>query len=79
MIDGLATQLLRRHVSDGADHGSMLGDCGKIFGRALFVRPGLKLGHAEVQNLEASVVGDEKVFGFQVAMNDGRSCAAVRP
>jgi hypothetical protein len=38
-----------------------------------------KLGQAEVENLDASILGDKKILGLQVTMNDAIFVGGVQP
>ena len=48
----------------------MLGHRGHAFDGAIVVGRSLQLGHTEIQNLDAAVVGDEQILRLEVAMND---------
>jgi hypothetical protein len=39
----------------------------------------MDLGQPEVENLGASVIGDEDVLRLEIAMDDPLSCAAASP
>ena len=63
-----STHLLWRHVADGSH-----GDAGKRERRGLIHHRFFRLnefGEAEVENLDATVFGDEQVVGLQVAVDD---------
>src|SRR5215472_2670679 len=71
MIDGPASYLLRRHISNCADDYARAGvdsSGGNLSLRLVAVRLG-QLGHAEVEDLDAFIFGDEKVLGFQITMD----------
>src|SRR5215469_486886 len=70
VIDWLATQLFGGHVGYGADHRAMLGNRRKIFQRARVLARGLKLGDAEVKNLDAIVMCEKEILGLEIAMHD---------
>lgn len=70
MVDGLAPQLLWGHVCDGADHGPVLGDRGQVFDGALVFGRSLELGHTEIQNLDAPVMGQKQVLWLEIAMHN---------
>ena len=60
LIDGVATNLLRRHVACGAEDHSRRG--------ARAVRE--QLGDAEVEDFDPAVDGDEDVLRLQIAVHD---------
>ena len=62
VIDRLAPKLFGRHVGHRADHRSVLGNGGQAFEATLFLSRELKLGHAEIENLDAVVVGEKQIF-----------------
>src|ERR1035438_9623895 len=70
-VRGLSADLLRCHVAYRGQHmagASLLDSSGRAVGGC-----GIKLrefGQSEVENLEASVFGEEQVFRFEVAMNN---------
>ena len=70
-VGGLAANLFGRHVAGGAHHGSGFGgglDGGRVAGEIGF--GARDFGETEVENLGPAVVGDEKIFRLQVAMDD---------
>ena len=72
VVGGFASHLFRRHVADRAHHNPGIG-C-DLHGRSLagsrsFLRVN-QLRKSEIQNLHPAVVGDEKIFGLQVTMDD---------
>jgi hypothetical protein len=71
VIGVLCAYLLRCHVADGAEHGSGCGG-GPRRGDAGAGGGGRRadLRQPEVENLDATVVRDEHVFGLQIAMRD---------
>ena len=79
-VDGLALRLLRRHVRDSAHDGALLGDgCGVGSGRrsvnCLQTDVPDQLREAEVEHFDASMLRNDHVRGFHVAMDDaGRVC-----
>ncbi len=69
-VEGLALQLLRRHVAEGADHGARLRE--RDFRRRLRLRIGV-LVHArdaEVEKLSQIVRGHHHVLGLDVPVED---------
>ena len=71
MVDPLATHLLWRHIAGGSEHQS--GVCGALLGqrlRSLHIFSFGQLGDAEIENLDVSIVGHEKVLGLEIAMDD---------
>ncbi len=71
LVDRLALGLLRGHVRDGADDAS-LGRHGRGGRRVVARQAGrlAQLGQAEVEHLDAAVVGDHHVVGLEVAVHD---------
>ena len=72
LIGNLAADLFGRHVAGRAHHESGIGLhlYGGCVGRGVALIRLSKLGETEVQDLGASVFGDEDVFRLQVAVND---------
>ena len=70
-IGGLAAHLLRRHVARRAHHHARrrvrTGEGGLVQFCAGFLR---QFRQSEIEDLDAPVLGDENVLGFQVAMDD---------
>src|SRR6266699_836996 len=66
--------LFRRHVPDGSEDSARLclrtGFAGSAFWPKLVRRR--QLGQTEVENLQLSILGDEQILRFQIAMNDVR-------
>jgi hypothetical protein len=79
VVDGLAADLFRRHVTGSAQDGSGTRghrSCGEFTGvRGAFFRLN-GLCQPEIENLRQSTVGEEHVLRFQVAVND--SCSVCR-
>ena len=71
-ISGLASDLLGRHVSHGAEnraHGSF--PCG--FEGCAFVQNAVRLdelGETEIENFHAAIAGYKNIVWFEIAMND---------
>ncbi len=59
----LAPHLFGAHVARGAQHRALVGDGGPLVGAGL-------AGQAEVQDLQAAVLGDPEVAGRQVPVDD---------
>src|SRR6266571_3747373 len=72
MIDSLSADLFGRHVTDRADYYTWTGvNASRGNVRLLLAAISLyELGNAKVQNLHASIFGDEDVLRLQVAMDD---------
>jgi hypothetical protein len=71
MVDRLPSYLFGSHVASGAQHDAGLGcGCDSGTGRVDLVLRLCQFGETEIQNLDPAVLGDEEVFGFQVAVND---------
>jgi hypothetical protein len=73
MVGGLASHLLRRHVSGGAHHHAGLGRDLHRRRVAAIGRSSLgtrQLGQAEIQNLDPIVGRDEKILRLQIAVHD---------
>ncbi len=71
-IDGLAANLLGRHIARGAQHHAGFG-VGVVAVGSEVCEPESDLrefGEAEVENLYAAIFGDEKIFRLQVAVDD---------
>ena len=68
MVDHLSADLLWRHVAHGSHRDAVACDGGCQVCRRL--RRWGDLGEAEVENLDASVFGDEQVFWLEIAMHD---------
>ncbi len=68
MVGHLSADLLRGHITHCAHRDAMAGDgdC-QMRGR---LRQGGDFGQTEIENLDASVFGDEKVLRLEVAMHD---------
>src|SRR5215470_1584051 len=84
-INILSFGLLRRHVSDGAHSrtgtGEVLpaiskGSCSE--GRWLGLRRERHLGQPKVQNLSVATLGEKKIRGFDVAMNNAAGMRGVQ-
>ena len=71
VIRGFAANLFRGHVSDGPENDTDVGFGGghAVDGFGQCVRTA-QFGQSEIEDFQASVFGDENVFGFQVAMRD---------
>ena len=81
-VESFAAGLLGRHVSDGADGGAGAGEIGFADGGTIesggggaggagFVAGGENLlGEAEIENFGVAAIGDEKIGGLDVAMDD---------
>src|SRR5215471_10531074 len=72
MIDGPAFDLLGRHISNCADDYARAGvnSSRGNFSLGLIAVRLSQLGHAEVEDLDAFIFGDEQVLGFQITMDD---------
>ena len=73
MIDDVAAHLFGRHVADGAENRAGRSGGGRGDGGAAGAgtcAEGRLLGQAKIENFYAVVVGDENVFGLEVAMHD---------
>ena len=72
MISRQAPDLLRRHVSDGPEHGAWLGRAANRRGLRRVPTPARidLLRQAEVQDFDAPLASDEDVLRLQVAVND---------
>src|SRR5262245_44429103 len=72
MIRLLTAHLLRRHVTDRPHHCARIGDL--LLCRSLTVRDAnlmrLQFRQAEVENLDAPVLGDEEILRLEVTMDD---------
>ena len=72
-VGGTAAHLLGRHVAERAENDSGLGSLRRgrqvrlLASETLGLR---ELGEAEVQDLDAAVLGDEEVLGLQISMDD---------
>ncbi len=70
-IESHAADLLGRHVACGAHHDARFGALGHRRQRSMGGGFGLRqFGEAEVENLDAAIFGDEKIFRLQVAVDD---------
>src|SRR5437899_2036114 len=81
VIDGLATDLLRRHVAYCAHNDARIGidtSRGNVCLRLTAVRLS-EFRNAEVENFYAAIIGDEDVVGFQIAMNDSFLMCGGKP
>ena len=71
-VGRLALDLLRRHVAESPEHDARLRGAGRRR-QARRVGPCLvqrQLGQAEVEDLDAAVLRDEQVLGFQIPVDD---------
>ena len=69
VVGGPAAHLLGRHVADGAEHRAGLGRAeGRGAGR--LGRRQQSFRQAEVEDLQAAVVGDEDVLGLEIPVRD---------
>jgi hypothetical protein len=71
-IGGLAADLFGRHMADRAHDGTGVGPdlLGGSVGGGIGRLGAGEFGQTEVQNLYPPVIGNEQVFGLQVAMDD---------
>ena len=70
VIDGLAANLLGRHVADRSQNLAGVGLGCAVRGGRTFVNRARQLGDAKVENFEAPVTGDEEIVRLDVSMND---------
>ena len=72
MVDLGSAGLLWRHVADSAEHGAC--NSGGLQDRAALVRHGRQrcdeASHAEIQQLDPTIVRDKDIFRFHVAVDD---------
>ena len=79
--------MLRRHVSNGANRRARAGkqllvsraSSGLRCAFRHFLPDGRELGQAKVENFCVAARGDEKIGGFDVAMNDSGGVSGVEP
>ena len=70
-VHGNATNLLGRHVTGGAHHSARFGGMGQGRQRGVRAAFGLsQFGESEIEDLDAAIFGDEKIFRLQIAMNN---------
>src|SRR5687767_5186896 len=73
MIKALCSYLLRRHVPDGSHDRSRIGvDLARRYICLCFrvERRLSELCQSEVQDFDATLIGDENVFGLEISMDD---------
>ena len=74
-VDGLAADLLGRHVADRAEHSSWIGRDDRL-GRAALAH---RLGQTEIENLHLPVTREKQVLGLQIAVDDAFAVRGERP
>ncbi len=68
MVDRQSAHLLGSHVADGSHGHAGQGQRGRQVGQRFFRLH--QLGEAEVEDLNASIFGDEQIVGLQIAVDD---------
>src|SRR5207302_9346369 len=66
----LTPTLVVRHVGNRADDGAVLCDRGQALDGAIVSRRSLKLGHSEIQNLDATLIRQKQILRLEIAMHN---------
>src|SRR6185295_8938693 len=81
LIDNSTLQLFRRHVTNRTHHHTRIGinaSC-RYFCLRLMTVQLRELRQTEIENLQATVVGNENIFRFQIAMDDSLLVCRRKP